>query len=369
MNQAIHPTEARGTILVTGGAGFVGTNVAKRLATQGWRVRILDSLARAGSESNIDWLLERFPQQTEFHRGDVRDRKAVARAVEGVQHIYHLAAQVAVTTSLVDPQNDFEVNAQGTVNVLEAARQSATKPSLLFSSTNKVYGALADLHVVASDTRYMPESDRVRSSGIDEARCLEFHSPYGCSKGAAEQYVLDYSRSFGLRTVVFRMSCIYGPHQHGNEDQGWVAHFLRRAMADEAVTIYGDGMQVRDVLFVEDLVDAFELARRNIDRLNGRAFNMGGGTANTVSVLEVLEHIERITGQPLERSFAEWRVGDQRYYVSDTSAFSAATGWRTQTSAADGLAALHAWYEEQQSSHGSVAVNAIAGAPLAEARP
>jgi CDP-paratose 2-epimerase len=366
---AIRSAESRGTILVTGGAGFVGTNIAKRLASQGWQVRILDSLARSGSESNIDWLLDRFPDTVEFLRGDVRDRNAVAKAVDGVEHIYHLAAQVAVTTSLINPQQDFEVNAQGTLNVLEAARLSATRPSVLYSSTNKVYGALADLDVVAHGRRYMPENEQVRSSGVSEGRGLEFHSPYGCSKGAAEQYVLDYSRSFGLRTVVFRMSCIYGPHQHGNEDQGWVAHFLRRAMADESVTIYGDGKQVRDVLFVDDLIDAFELARRNIDRLSARAFNMGGGTANTVSVLEVLDSIERVTGQHVERTLDEWRVGDQRYYVSDTSAFHEATGWQPKTTVAQGLAALHGWYEEQQSSRAPIAVNALSNASLAEARP
>jgi CDP-paratose 2-epimerase len=269
---------------------------------------------------------------------------------------------------LVDPQDDFAVNAQGTLSVLEAARLSVRPPSLLYSSTNKVYGALADLQVVANDTRYLPFDERVRATGVSEARGLEFHSPYGCSKGAAEQYVLDYARSYGLRTVVFRMSCIYGPHQHGNEDQGWVAHFLRRAMADESVTIYGDGMQVRDLLFVDDLIDAFELARRNIDSLKGRAFNMGGGTANAVSVLQVLEQIERITGQHVQRSFDAWRVGDQRYYVSDTDAFCAATRWRANTSVGEGLAALHAWYEEQGAGR-APGVNALPGKTLAEARP
>jgi CDP-paratose 2-epimerase len=332
-------------------------------------VRILDSLARAGSESNIEWLLDRYPQSIDFQRGDVRDRDAVTRAVDGVQHIYHLAAQVAVTTSLLDPQADFEVNAKGTLNVLEAARLSTGQPSLVYSSTNKVYGALADLDVVANDVRYAPSSESVRAKGVSESRSLEFHSPYGCSKGAAEQYVLDYSRSYGLQTVVFRMSCIYGPHQHGNEDQGWVAHFLRRAMADQPVTIYGDGLQVRDVLFVDDLVDAFELARSHIDTLSGRAFNMGGGVTNTVSVREVLDHIESLTGQHLERSFDEWRVGDQRYYVSDTSAFREATGWRAKTSVAQGLAALHEWYEEQETSQAALPVNAISSAALAEARP
>jgi CDP-paratose 2-epimerase len=332
-------------ILITGGAGFVGTNLAKRLAGEGAQVRVLDTLARSGSEQNIAWLGARFPNEIEFLRGDIRNVEAVRSALDGIDHVYHLAAQVAVTTSLADPRADFDVNAGGTLNLLEAVRKRADAPSLLYASTNKVYGGLPDVHVQPIGKRYVPIDDRVRACGIGELRALDFHSPYGCSKGAADQYVIDYSRSFGLRTIVTRMSCIYGPHQHGNEDQGWVAHFVRRALTALPVTIYGDGMQVRDVLFVEDLVDAFERARMNVDALGGRTFNLGGGTHNTLSVLELVEHIEHITGRAMQVTMDEWRVGDQRYYVSDVSSFASLTGWRPQRDVGTGLAALCAWFE------------------------
>jgi CDP-paratose 2-epimerase len=337
-------------VLITGGAGFVGTNVAKRLLANGVRVRIFDSLARAGSEQNVAWLCDAFRDAVEFVRGDVRERNALAAALDGVDHVYHFAAQVAVTTSLLDPSSDFEVNARGTLNLLEAARACARPPSILYSSTNKVYGGLADIEVQPIGDRYVPTDERVRASGIGETRSLDFHSPYGCSKGAADQYVLDYARSFGLQTVVMRMSCIYGPHQHGNEDQGWVAHFARRALADMPVTVYGDGRQVRDVLFVEDLVDAFELARANIDELSGCAFNLGGGTQNTMSVKELVQSLERITGRRMQVSMDEWRVGDQRYYVSDIARFCAATGWRPRVNVTAGLNALCEWFEGHEHS-------------------
>jgi CDP-paratose 2-epimerase len=335
------------TVLIIGGAGFIGTNLAERLLTKGVAVRVLDSLARPGSQYNIAWLAERHQSNFQFIHGDVRQPHLVQSVLRGVDHVYHLAAQVAVTSSIVDPQLDFAVNAQGTLNVLQAARQCRNPPSVLYSSTNKVYGALADLALVPAGSRYVPADPLVRAAGISEARNLEFHSPYGCSKGAAEQYVLDYSRTYGLRTVVLRMSCIYGPHQHGNEDQGWVAHFLRRAMADERVTIYGDGLQVRDLLFVDDLIDAFELARCNVDSLSGRAFNMGGGVANAVSVLEVLEQIEQVTEQSVQRDFGRWRSGDQRYYVSDTTRFHDATGWQARIGVAQGLRELYRWLQKQ----------------------
>lgn len=336
------------SVLITGGAGFVGVNLAARLLANGERVRILDSLSRAGSEENIDWLQRRYRDRLHFVQADVRSPRAVAAAMDGVDHIVHLAAQVAVTHSLVDPAFDFDVNAFGTLNVLEAARRCARPPSLIFTSTNKVYGELSDLQVQAEGQRYLPMNAGVRARGVDESRCLDFHSPYGCSKGAAEQYVLDYSRSFGLRTTVFRMSCIYGPHQHGNEDQGWVAHVIRMALAREPITIYGDGKQVRDVLFVDDLVDAFGKARRHIEELSGRAFNIGGGAGNTVSLLELIQRLEQLLGCRIELCFDRWRVGDQRYYVSDTSRFGAATGWRPQTQVAQGVAALCDWLKDSE---------------------
>lgn len=356
-----------GCILITGGAGFVGTNVAKRLAGAGAQVRILDSLARAGSEQNIEWLCDVFPDRIEFIKGDVRDANAVRAAVNGVEHVYHFAAQVAVTTSLVDPRTDFDVNAGGTLHLLEAIRASSPQPSLVYSSTNKVYGSLPDIDVVEMASRYVPSDESVRANGIAEARALDFHSPYGCSKGAADQYVLDYARSFGLRALVMRMSCIYGPHQHGNEDQGWVAHFVRSALEDVPVTVYGNGKQVRDVLFVQDLVNAFELARTNMDELSGYAFNMGGGTENTLSVSELIAEIERMTGTSMQVSMDEWRVGDQRYYVSDTRRFMEASGWRAEVSVPEGLRALCRWFEDAEASKAIASVDPYAPDRIAAA--
>jgi CDP-paratose 2-epimerase len=335
-------------VLITGGAGFVGTNLAKHLLAKGADVRILDSLARPGSEENIEWLQDRFAGRVRFTRADICDPAAVAAAVADVDHVFHLAAQVAVTTSLVAPRADFETNAAGTLNLLEAARACERPPSIVFTSTNKVYGVLPDVEVTVEGQRYVPVDERLRADGISEARPLDFHSPYGCSKGAADQYVLDYSRSFGLRTVVLRMSCIYGPHQHGNEDQGWVAHFVRCALADRPITIYGDGRQVRDVLYVDDLVDAFERAWANVRELSGRAFNIGGGVAKTVSVLELLELLGRLTGNRPRISFDSWRVGDQRYYVSDIARFRAATHWQPRTQLSRGLSALCEWFDNSQ---------------------
>jgi CDP-paratose 2-epimerase len=347
-------------VLVTGGAGFIGTNLTVHLLRAGAHVRILDSLARAGSRRNLDWLQHEFSERIEFVRADIRERAAVDAAVRGVDHIFHLAAQVAVTTSLVDPQTDFAVNAQGTINVLEAARACSPQPSLVFSSTNKVYGVLPDVELQATGTRYVPKDPQLRRRGIGESRPLDFHSPYGCSKGAADQYVLDYSRCYGLRSAVLRMSCIYGPHQDGNEDQGWVAHFARRALAREPVTIFGDGLQVRDLLFVEDLVAAFECARRHIDAVQGQAFNIGGGVTNTASLVEVLELIEQYTGESVHRDAGEWRVGDQRYYVSDIARFSELTGWRPRIDVHEGVNALCEWLAAQEFATHRQSPNALA---------
>lgn len=355
-------------ILITGGAGFIGANLANYLLRQGARVRILDSLARHGAYLNAQWLSEQYPGTVEIIVGDVRDRNVVKAAVADVQHVFHLAAQVAVTTSLIDPQEDFSVNAQGTLNVLEAIRACKRPPSLVFSSTNKVYGGLSDLEMVAQGERYVPADGRIRAHGIAETRPLEFHSPYGCSKGAADQYVRDFARSYGLDTVVLRMSCIYGPRQFGNEDQGWVAHFVRCALRDSGVTIYGNGMQVRDVLFIDDFVQALVLARRNVHSLSGSAFNIGGGVHNTVSVRELLEVVQEQTGVSLDITFSDWRVGDQKYYVSDVTRFNSATGWRPTTDLYAGLAALGAWLAHLEELEKTAPMHARVGDRLAEQR-
>ena len=256
-------------VLITGGAGFIGTNVAERLLSSGHRVVVLDNLSRAGVDQNARWLQQRHGRSLKVIVGDVREPADVRRAMEGVQHVFHFAAQVAVTTSLADPRTDYEINATGTMNVLEELRHASEGPSLIYTSTNKVYGGLEDVQLRKESKRYVPADERMAGAGVGEDRPLDFHTPYGCSKGAAEQYVIDHARTFGLHAAVFRMSCIYGPHQFGTEDQGWVAHFLIRALEHRPITLYGDGMQVRDVLYVDDLVDAFLLAWRNIGRAVG----------------------------------------------------------------------------------------------------
>jgi CDP-paratose 2-epimerase len=329
--------------LITGGAGFVGTNLADRIAVAGGRVLVFDDLSRPGVEENLRWLTARHGNAIDVEIADVREPDALRRAMRHADRAFHLAAQVAVTTSLDEPVRDATVNLQGTINLLEAARSRSRPPALLFTSTNKVYGGLEDVELTQRPSRYEPVDPGLLGHGIGERRPLHFCTPYGCSKGAADQYVLDYAHSYGLPTVVFRMSCIYGPHQFGTEDQGWVAHFLIRALEGEPITVFGDGKQVRDVLWVEDLVDAFLLAEAGIERLSGRAFNIGGGVRNCLSLVELIELITERQGEAPEVSHGPWRRGDQRYYVSDTAAFKAATGWRPLTSPRTGVTLLHDW--------------------------
>jgi CDP-paratose 2-epimerase len=274
---------------------------------------------------------------------DIRDPKAVRRAVRRARAVFHFAAQVAVTTSLAQPMADFMVNGLGTVLLLEALREIPQPPPLFFTSTNKVYGALDDVALEQSPTRYAPIHPELREFGVGETRPLEFHSPYGCSKGTADQYVLDYARTFGLPTTVFRMSCIYGPRQFGTEDQGWVAHFVIRALEGRPVTLYGDGKQVRDILFVDDLVEAFLAAWRCIDEVKGRVFNVGGGPASTTSLVELLDRLHDIQGIRTHARFEEWREADQRWYVSDTRKLQAVTGWAPVVGIDEGLRRLHSW--------------------------
>lgn len=308
---------------------------------------MLDDLSRAGAERNLSWLRAGHGDRLRVEIADVREARAVRRAVRGASAVFHLAAQVAVTSSLREPAHDFTVNAGGTLTLLEALRAMPQPPPLVFTSTNKVYGSLADVALRETAMRWEAAD---RPAGIDESRPIDFHTPYGCSKGAADQYVLDYSRSFGLETIVFRMSCIYGPRQLGTEDQGWIAHLTKRALARTPIEIFGDGKQVRDVLYVGDLVDAFLLAWKNADRLRGRAFNIGGGPANTVSLLELLGVLQDHLGLATQAKFRPWRTGDQKWYVSDTRAFAAETGWAPTVPLGEGLAHLAAWLEEDRRS-------------------
>jgi CDP-paratose 2-epimerase len=331
----------RAPVLITGGAGFIGTNLAHRLASSGRTVTIYDNLARLGVDQNLRWLQNTHGSRIKVEIADIRDRNRLREAIHPVQQIFHLAAQVAVTTSLAAPMDDFEINTEGTLNLLDAVRDAGTGAGVVFTSTNKVYGAVGDLTPVEEATRYVVSGPASR--GIGERQPLDFHSPYGCSKGAADQYVLDYARSFGLFATVFRMSCIYGPHQHGTEDQGWIAHFLFRALQDQPITLYGTGKQVRDVLFVDDLVNAMLLGEQHLPSLAGKAFNIGGGPENTTSLTELLTLIRRVIGKTPAVRFAPWRPSDQRWYVTDHSRFSAATGWMPQVRLEDGLRRLRAW--------------------------
>ncbi|HEV7640421.1 MAG TPA: NAD-dependent epimerase/dehydratase family protein, partial [Gaiellaceae bacterium] len=335
--------------VITGGAGFIGTNLAVRLVEDGHRIVILDSLARPGAEQNLRWLKSTYGDAITFELGDVRDRYAVRRSVSGCNRVFHLAAQVAVTTSLDDPIDDFLVNLGGTLTLLDELRRLEDPPFLLFTSTNKVYGALRHLELALEGDRWQPVDRVQRAHGLSEELPLHFCTPYGCSKGAADQYVLDFAESYGLRSVVFRMSCIYGPHQHGNEDQGWVAHFALRTLAGRPITVYGDGGQVRDLLFVKDLVEAMLLAAENDTVVAGQAFNIGGGPANAVSLLEVLDLIAELHGEAPKLLYGDERTGDQRYYVADTRRFEDLTGWRALVPASEGIGLLYQWLNDPQS--------------------
>ena len=334
-------------IAILGGAGFIGANLAAHLLGAGHRVRIYDNLSRSGVGRNAGWLREVYGARVEVVIADIRDRDRLRAALAGTAAVFHFAGQTAVTTSLDDPRADFEINAAGTLEVLEALRAQPSPPPLVYTSTNKVYGTLPDICLIAQGERWRPADDGLHDRGIDERRRVEPRTPYGCSKACAEQYVLDYAHGFRLPAAVFRMSCIYGPHQLGTEDQGWVAHFLIRALAGAPITIYGDGRQVRDVLYVDDLVDALVRAWQQIDLVAGSAFNIGGGPRNTLSLLELVDAIGRLSGRRPELRFEDWRAGDQRYYVSDPRAFTAATGWRPRVSPHAGVEQLLGWLVEQ----------------------
>ncbi|MFH5923583.1 NAD-dependent epimerase/dehydratase family protein [Roseomonas xinghualingensis] len=338
----------RQPILVTGGAGFIGSNLADRLAAEGHDVLIYDALLRPGVKSNLDWLKRRHPERISAVVADVREAGSLVAAASEASAVFHLAAQVAVTTSMADPREDFEINLGASFNLLDALRRRGDRVPLIFASTNKVYGDLADVALELEGDAYVPCDPAIRARGIGEDRPLDFHTPYGCSKGAADQYVLDFGRSFGLPTAVLRMSCIYGQRQMGTEDQGWVAHFVLSALRGEPVSIYGDGCQVRDVMDVGDAVEAYLAAWRRIDAVSGRAFNLGGGPANAISLRQLLDHIGDLTNQPVETHYADWRAGDQRYYVSDTSRAAQELGLRTARPWREGVVALAQWLRQER---------------------
>jgi CDP-paratose 2-epimerase len=330
------------TYLVTGGAGFIGCNYVHRLLGRGDDVIVYDNMSRRGAEANVAWLRREHGMEAfRLMVGDVRDGGSLLKAVEGVDVVVHLAGQTAVTTSVEDPRSDFEDNALGTFNVVEAARRAETEPVVLYASTNKVYGEMQETTVVEEETRY---SYGDRPHGIPETQPLDFHSPYGCSKGAGDQYVRDYARIYGLPTVVLRQSCIYGPRQMGVEDQGWVAWFIIAAVQGKPITIYGDGKQVRDVLYIDDLLDAYDAAVERIESTRGRVYNIGGGPAHTMSIwAEFQVFLEELMGHPIPVSYDDWRPGDQRIYVSDIRRAESDLGWRPEVGVEEGVRRLYEW--------------------------
>jgi CDP-paratose 2-epimerase len=327
--------------LVTGGAGFIGSNLTHRLVREGHDVVVYDDLSRRGTDHNVAWLRTELGERWTLVEADIRDFETLRRAASDVDAIFHLASQVAVTTSVQDPRHDFEVNALGTFNVLEAARVSGRGPVVLYASTNKVYGGMEDVVVIERETDY---AYRDYPDGIAETHPLDFHSPYGCSKGTGDQYVRDYARIFGLPTVVFRQSCIYGPRQFGIEDQGWVAWFIIATVTGKPITIFGDGKQVRDVLWVDDLLDLFLTAIEQIDVAAGQVYNVGGGPENTLAVWSELgPMLEELVGHRLEVPYGDWRPGDQRIFVADIRKAERELGWRPQVDRQEGVRRLYEW--------------------------
>ncbi len=340
------PTTGR-PVLITGGAGFIGCNLADRLVHTGHAVVIFDNLSRRGSEHNLHWLRERHGEAFTFIQGDIRDSATVNAALEEVDAVFHLASQTAVTSSVVDPRTDFETNVQGTFNVLEAARRRSSPPIVVYASTNKVYGGMESVPLVELPTRYQY---RDLPRGVAETHPLDFHSPYGCSKGAADQYVRDYYRIYGLPTVVLRQSCIFGPRQMGVEDQGWIAWFIIALMTEKPITIYGNGKQVRDLLYIDDLVDAYELVASRIDISAGQIYNIGGGPENTLSVWRELKPIlqEALDRDISEPRFMEQRPGDQPIFVADTAKAERELGWTPRVKVRDGIIRLAEWVGENR---------------------
>lgn len=333
-------------ILVTGGCGFIGSNWVDLLLARGDKVVAFDNMSRRGSEKNAAWLRDQYGTKFQLIEGDIRDARAITEATRDVDAIYHLAAQVTVTTSVTDPRNDFDINALGTFNVLEAARASGRNPLFVFASTNKVYGGMEDVAVVEKATRYEYAD---LPNGVSEAQPLDFHSPYGCSKGAADQYVHDYYRIYGLRSVVFRQSAIYGYRQFGVEDQGWLAWFMIAAVLGRPINIYGDGKQVRDMLFIDDLLDAYDAALAKIDKVAGQVYNIGGGPRNTISVwTEFGPMLEKLHGQKIPIGRGDWRPGDQKVCVYDTSKAKRELGWEPKVNVQDGVQRLYNWIKENK---------------------
>ena len=335
-------------ILITGGAGFIGSNIAKNYIEKGDKVIIFDNLSRNRSQYNLNWLKE--IGNFDFIKGDIDDKNQVNKLLENnkdIDILYHQAAQVAVVLSIKNPRKDFNSNALGTFNILEAVRKYTPGAIVIYPSTNKVYGELGELRMEEKNKRYEFTNKKYKG-GINESHNLDFHSPYGCSKGAADQYVRDYARIFGLKTITFRQSCIYGYRQMGIEDQGWVAWFIIKLILGNPVTLFGTGKQVRDILFIDDLVNAYQMAIDNVNKTSGQIYNMGGGYKNSLSLLELIDLLEDISGNRLEYSFSNWRLGDQKIFITDTSRAQKDFGWEPKMSKREGIKKLYKWLKENR---------------------
>jgi CDP-paratose 2-epimerase len=335
------------TVLITGGAGFIGINTADHYIKKKYNVIILDNLSRKGVEKNLTWLKKIHKNEFTFIKYDLKfTSKKLEKIVDGADIIIHLAGQVAVTTSVQNPMDDFMSNALGTMNILEAARKSSKKPIVLYSSTNKVYGDLEELKILETNTRY---SFKTLPKGVNEKQPLDFHSPYGCSKGASDQYVRDYARIYGLKTVVFRQSCIYGPHQYGFEDQGWVAWFIIAVLLRKNITIYGNGKQVRDLLYIDDLISAYDLAIKNIKVTSGQVYNLGGGVKNSISVWQEFgPMLQKLFNREIPVKYKKIRPGDQSIFIADTSKAKRDFGWTPKIKLTVGLRRLFTWIQDNE---------------------
>ncbi len=330
--------------VITGGAGFIGTNLAEYFLKKNEEILILDDFSRKGTKENKKYLEKKYSKKLKIIKCDISRNKALEKNLSQAEAVYHLAGQTAVTQSIKNPKKDFEINAKGTLNVLEAVRKNKNNPVLIFSSTNKVYGKLEQIRLIKKKTRF--EYKNIK--GINEETCLDFFSPYGCSKGSADQYTRDYSRIYGLNSVVFRQSCIYGKRQFGIEDQGWIAWFIIAVLLGKKLTVYGNGKQVRDVLYVEDLSKAYYLAEKKIKKTKGKVFNIGGGPKNTVSLLEAISLIEEILEKKINYSFSKERPGDQKVFVSDISKAKKVFGWVPETDSKKGIKIVADWIKENQ---------------------
>jgi CDP-paratose 2-epimerase len=338
----------KGKYLITGGAGFIGCNYVSRLVQRGEDVTIFDNLSRSGSRRNLEWLRKSYGDKSfALIIGDVRDSSAIRDAARTKDIVVHLAAQVAVTTSVINPREDFEINAIGTFNTLEAARLSGGKQIFLYSSTNKVYGEMKEMEIVEQPDHFCYAD---HPKGISEIQSLDFHSPYGCSKGCGDQYVRDYHRIYDLPTAVFRQSCIYGTRQFGVEDQGWVAWFVIAALTNRLIKIYGNGKQVRDLLYIDDLLDAYDLAIGHSDIVAGEVFNIGGGNSNAISIhTEFFPILEKMLGKRIQVEWGDWRPGDQKIYVSDIQKAFEILKWKPKIGIHSGLSKLFEWVKSNKS--------------------